>query len=273
MSVTPHDFDYIKNLVFKHSAIVLDAGKEYLVSSRLNPVAKKAGVNSIGELVSKLKASGSAGLLTEVIEAMTTNETSFFRDLHPFETLKSAVFPQLIQARRTVKSLRIWCGASSSGQEPYTISMVIKENFPELANWNIQILCTDISQEMLDRTKNGEYSQLEVNRGLPITKLVKFFSQSGTQWKAKDDLRKFIHTQPLNLAGTWPSIGQFDLIFIRNVLIYFDSNTKKQIMAKVRSVLKPDGFFFLGATETTLNLDDKFERITTGKTTYYRKLA
>ena len=270
MAIATTDMSYVRELILERSAIVIDAEKEYLVQSRLEPVAKEAGLGSLEELVAKLQGTPYGPLHKKVVEAMTTNETSFFRDTAPFEALKVNVLPDLIAKRASQKNLNIWCGASSSGQEPYTIAMVIREHFPELANWNIQFYATDISTEMLDRCRAGKFSQLEVNRGLPAQLLVKYFTKKGLGWQISEDLRNLIKFQEMNLSGTWPIFPKFDIIFIRNVLIYFDVETKKRILGKTRQLLNPDGYFFLGGAETTLALDDAFQRVAVSGTSCYK---
>jgi chemotaxis protein methyltransferase CheR len=270
MTIGAGEFDYIRKLVRERSAIVLEPGKEYLAESRLMPVAREAGCESLEALVEKIRADRSGGLERRVIEAMTTNETTFFRDVHPFEALRSAVLPELLESRATERRLHIWCGASSSGQEPYSIAMVLRERWPVLGDWKIRVVASDLSREMLDRTREGRYSQLEVNRGLPAPMLVKWFEKQGTTWQVKPELRAMLELQEMNLAGPWPTLPTFDVVFMRNVLIYFDIETKQAILAKVRRLLRPDGWLFLGGAETTINLDAGFERMPVGKATAYR---
>jgi len=270
MAISEIDFNYVRQFVYQKAAIVLEDSKAYLVESRLQPLAKREGFASLEEFVGKLRAQPSHALHWNAVEAMTTNETYFFRDIHPFELLKTHVFPELIKKRAAEKQLNIWCAASSSGQEPYTIAMVIRENFPELAAWKINFICSDISKEMLDRCREGCYSQLEVNRGLPAPLLIKYFQKIGTEWKIKEDLRKMIDLRQMNLAQAWPALPPMDFIFIRNVLIYFDLETKKGIMGRLRRVLKPDGYLFLGGAETTINIDESFKRTQVDKSAYYQ---
>lgn len=261
MALTTADFDLIRKMIYEQSAIVLEPGKEYLVEARLQPLAQREGLTTIQELVAKMRQDKSNGLQQKVVDAMTTNETSFFRDIHPFETFKKFVVPDIMAKRATVREFNIWCGASSSGQEPYTLAMVLRENFPALTTWKINFIATDISQQMLTRSRNGIYSQLEINRGLPAAYLVKYFQRVSMDWQVKDDLRKMIEFKELNLCQNWPLMPRLDVVFMRNVLIYFDVNTKKTILGKVRQLMKPDGYLFMGAAETTLNLDDNFVRM------------
>lgn len=270
MAISENDFKYVCEFVYQKAAIVLEDSKAYLVESRLAPLAKKEGFNSLAEFVAKLRSQPTNGMHWNVIEAMTTNETYFFRDIHPFDLLKKNVFPELIKKRAATRELNIWVAAASSGQEPYTIAMVIRENFPELATWKVNMLCSDISKEMLDRCREGAYSQLEVNRGLPAPLLIKYFQKIGTEWKIKDELRKMLDLRQINLAQSWGLLPAMDIVFIRNVLIYFDQETKKTIMARLRNVLKPDGYMFLGGAETTINIDDAFKRTQVDKSAYYQ---
>ncbi len=263
------DFDFIAQLVHRRSAIVLEPGKEYLAESRLEGLARDNGLGSVGELVARMR-SGALDVSDAVVDAMTTNETSFFRDAHPFNALRDSVLPELIEARRVARAITIWCGASSSGQEPYSVAMIIREHFPELATWQVRILATDISPSMLARTREGRFSQLEVNRGLPAPMLVKHFTRDGMHWVVSEDLRRMVSTQYLNLNERWPVMPPIDLVLLRNVLIYFDVPTKQQILAKVRQQLRPDGLLLLGGAETTMNLDANFERVLHGRSTWYR---
>jgi chemotaxis protein methyltransferase CheR len=268
--ISAGEFEFIRKLVRERSAIVLEPGKEYLAESRLMPVARQEGCASLQDLVERIRADRSGGLERKVIEAMTTNETTFFRDVHPFEALRKKVLPDVLAARAAERALNIWCGASSSGQEPYSIAMVLRECQAALAGWTVRVLASDISSEMLERTREGRYSQLEVNRGLPAPMLVKWFEKQGTAWQVKPELRVMLELHEMNLAAAWPVFPPFDVVFMRNVLIYFDVETKQHILSKVRRLLRPDGWLFLGGAETTLNLDDGFERVPIDKATCYR---
>lgn len=260
MAISDLDFAHIQKLVLKRSAIVLDNDKKYLVESRLSPIIRTENLSGFNQLVDDLKSPGGEPLIKKVVEAMTTNETSFFRDVKPFEALKTTILPEIIEARRSERRLSIWCAAASSGQEPYTISMVIRENFPELLNWDLTILGTDLSSQILDRARAGVYSQLEMNRGLPAQLLVKYFTKEGIVWEAKPDLRNMMEFREMNLATTWPTLPKMDIIFLRNVLIYFDLATKRSIVGRAGKLLAQDGYLFLGSAETTLNINDGFER-------------
>jgi chemotaxis protein methyltransferase CheR len=268
--ITAPDFDYIRTIVKARSAIVLEPGKEYLAQSRLEPVARLAGLPSIAHLVAQLRSDPRSPLHGAVIDAMTTNETSFFRDVHPFESLRTVVLPQLIARHQTSRTLNIWCAAASSGQEPYTVAMVIREHFPALDGWNVKIIATDLSPTMLERTRLGWYSDLEVGRGMPLPLLHKWFTRDGAGWSVDPRLRAMVVCRPLNLVEPWPAMPPLDLVFLRNVLIYFDLPTKQAILQRVRRVMSPDGHLLLGGSETTLNIDASFERVPCGKTSWYR---
>jgi len=270
MSLTAAEFDYIRRLVLEQSAIVLDDDKQYLAESRLLPVARREGFDSLGSLVASLLAKKPDGLHRHVVEAMTTNETSFFRDFHPFEALRKSILPQLLISRASSKELNIWSAACSSGQEPYSIAMLLREDFPGLTGWNIKLIASELSAEMLARAREGRYSQLEVNRGLPAKLLVKYFRQHGVDWQIAEELRSRVEFVAINLAGYWPVLPPMDIILMRNVLIYFGVETKKKLLRKARQLLRQDGLLFLGGAETTFNLDDSFERVQFDRTICYR---
>lgn len=266
-------FEYVRKLVLDRSSIALESTKGYLVESRLTPLARKQGLANVGELVAVLRRTPYGQLHDQVVDAMTTNETSFFRDLAPFEVLKTSILPELIGRRSTRRALNIWSAACSSGQEMYTIAIVLREHFPQLATWKVRIFATDLCQEMLQRAAAGVYSQAEVNRGLPAPYLVKYFERNGLQWIAKPELRQMMTVQRLNLTESWAAVPTMDVVFMRNVLIYFVPETKKLILGKVHRQLASDGTLLLGGAETTLGLDDRFARVPSGKTTIYRPSA
>ena len=271
--VSDRDFEYIRQLIRERSGIVLGDEKRYLVESRLAPVVQTHDLASLGEFVRQLRIRPFGSLHRQVVEAMTTNETSFFRDRHPFEVLRKNILPELIERRANVRQLRIWCAACSSGQEPYTIAMLLREHFPELATWSVQLLGTDLDTAILTRAREGRYSQLEVNRGLPAPFLVKFFEKTGSNWQIKRSVRDMVQMEQLNLTGTWPSMPTWDIVFMRNVLIYFGVDNKKLILGRVRQSMKSDGYLFLGGAETTMNLDLEFERAPLAKAGCYRLRA
>jgi len=248
--VTPQDFDYLRQLLRQRSGLVLSAEKQYLAESRLLPVARKHGLAGLGELVGKLKVTTAAAPLTvEVIEAMTTNESFFFRDKVPFEHFRLTIMPALLAARAREKRIRIWCTAAATGQEPYSLAMSLKAIGPALAGWRVEILATDLSNEVLAKAKAGIYNQFEVQRGLPIQQLVKFFSQVGEAWQIAEEIRAMVKFRPLNLLADFSSLGTFDLVFCRNVLIYFDQDTKTGVLNRIARQMPADGFLILGAAE------------------------
>lgn len=271
--MTTADFDYVRGYVRKEAAIVLEPGKEYLVESRLLTLARKEKIDTIDDLVRHLRTGPQNGLHRKVVDAMTTNESSFFRDLHPFEALKKYTLPELMGRRVKERQLSIWCGAASTGQEPFTFLMVLAEHFPELLKWDLKFIATDLSTEVLARARAGRFSQLEVNRGLPAALLVKYFTRRGNEWEFDETLRQRVVFQELNLIKDWPILPAADIVFLRNVLIYFDVDTKKTILGKVRRLLRPGGSLFLGGAETTLNIDDAFQRVVLDKTTCYQVKA
>jgi chemotaxis protein methyltransferase CheR len=260
------DFDYVRKLVYEHSAIVLGDTKDYLVDARLAPLAHREGLGSVAELVRTLRR-GSTRLRDEVIAAMATNETTFFRDVHPFEALADVVIPDVL-SRNGGRSLALWSGAASTGQEAYSMAMIVRERFPSLTN--VRILGTDLSDDVLDRARAGRFPQLEINRGLPARLLVKYFTRDGTAWQLSDLIRNAVTFRRMNLARPFEGVPTMDVIFMRNVLIYFDVPTKVEVLRRVAQVLRPGGYLFLGGAETTYGINDSFERVYSGKTVFYR---
>ena len=252
------DYEFLRKLLKERSGLDLSADKQYLVESRLLPLARRAGLPGIAELVQKLKG-GADAMTTEVVEAMTTNETFFFRDKTPFDHLGDTILPAMLQARANRRSLRIWCAASSTGQEPYSIAMCLREKAQALSGWRIEIVATDLSQEVLEKSRSGIYSQFEVQRGLPIQLLVKYFRQIGELWQINPDIRAMVQHRALNLLHDFSQLGRFDVIFCRNVLIYFDQDTKTNIFGRLARLIEPDGFLVLGAAETVVGLTEAFK--------------
>jgi chemotaxis protein methyltransferase CheR len=255
--VTPLDYEYLRKILKERSGLDLSADKQYLVESRLIPLARRVGLPGIAELVQKIKA-GNEALTSDVVEAMTTNETFFFRDKIPFDHLREAVLPALVKARASRRALRIWCAASSTGQEPYSIAMCVKE-FAALAGWRVEIVATDLSQAVLEKSKAGIFSQFEVQRGLPIQMLVKYFTQTGELWQLKADIRAMVQHRQLNLLQDFSHLGTFDVVFCRNVLIYFDQDAKVGIFDRLARMLEPDGVLALGAAESVVGISDAFK--------------
>jgi chemotaxis protein methyltransferase CheR len=258
--VTPADYDYLRKFLKERSGLDLSPDKQYLVESRLLPLARRTGVPGIPDLVLKIR-NGDGRLATDVVEAMTTNETFFFRDKIPFDHLRDTVMPGMIQARAARKSLRIWSAASSTGQEPYSIAMCLKEMGAALAGWRIEIVATDLSLEVLEKSKAGIYTQFEVQRGLPIQLLMKYFTQSGELWQLNADVRAMVQFRQLNLLQDFSHLGTFDVIFCRNVLIYFDQDTKAVIFERLAKAMEADGTLLLGAAESVVGISDAFRPV------------
>jgi chemotaxis protein methyltransferase CheR len=259
--VTPHDYDFLRRLLRERSGLVLSADKQYLVESRLVPVARRAGLAGLADLVQKLRDAGAEQLVTEVVEAMTTNESFFFRDKLPFEHFRETIMPTLMTARALQRRIRIWCAASSTGQEPYSIAMLLKEMGDLVAGWRIEIIATDISCEVLEKAKAGIYSQFEVQRGLPIQQLVKYFTQIGDTWQISPEIRAMVQYRPFNLLADFAHLGVFDVVFCRNVLIYFDRETKAGVLERIARITERDGYLMLGAAETVVGLTESFKPV------------
>jgi len=265
--ISSSDFDFVRDLVYRVSAIALEQDMQYLVESRLTSLARKTDYAGFTELLAGLRAGRDPALADRVVEAMTTNETSFFRDSHPFETLCKEVLPSIAKAHSD--TIYIWCAACSTGQEPYTIAMAIHEYCPQLAS-RISIKGTDISAEVVAKAAAGKYNRLEVNRGLPMQLLTKYFEQRGLSWEVSPKLREMVSFEQLNLISEWRGLPSMDIIFLRNVLIYFDPDVKTRILQNTEKVLKPGGCLFLGLSETTLNLNTDYQRVTTDRSHYYK---
>ncbi len=255
----PEDFDLFAKVLKENSGLVLTRDKAYLLDSRLTPVARKHRLGGLEDIAAKLKGRPDKAVLNDVVEAMTTNESSFFRDTKPFDQFRKIVLPALLAARAGTKRLRIWSAASSSGQEAYSLAMILKEEAAKVAGWKIEIVGTDLSAEMVERSKSGTYSQFEVQRGLPITHLVKYFKQAGDRWQINQDLRSMVTFKTYNLLHDLKPLGQFDIIFCRNVLIYFDQPTKTKVLAAIGKSMPTDGYLFLGGAETVLGITTAFK--------------
>jgi chemotaxis protein methyltransferase CheR len=255
--MTPLDYDYLQKMLKDRSGLMLSADKKYLLESRLLPLARKAGVAGISDLVAKMKG-GSEALILDVVEAMTTNETFFFRDKTPFDHFKDTVVPELLRVRAGRRSLRIWCAAASTGQEPYSLAMILKEMGAALNGWRVEIVATDLSPEVLEKSRSGIYTQFEVQRGLPIQLLVKHFTQVGALWQLNADTKAMVQFRPFNLLQDFAPLGKFDIVFCRNVLIYFDQPTKTDIFKRLAKASEADGYLFLGAAETVVGLTDQY---------------
>jgi chemotaxis protein methyltransferase CheR len=266
--MTALDYEYLRKLVRERSGLVLSSDKQYLVESRLLPVARRAGLANLAELVARLRAPDSEALAAAVVEAMMTNESFFFRDKIPFEHFRDIIMPELIAARAARRRVRIWCAAASTGQEPYSLAMLLKEMGDRISGWRIEIIATDISNEVLERGRAGIYSQFEVQRGLPIALLLKYFTQVGDSWQIATSLRAMVQFLPLNLIGDFHHLGVFDVVFCRNVLLYFDQQTKNRVLDRVARVMDGDGYLVLGAAETVVGLTDCFRPLVRARGLY-----
>jgi chemotaxis protein methyltransferase CheR len=263
MSLSTADYDFVRLLAARESALYLSDQKGYLVEARLSPIAEREGCASVTELVTRLRTGG-ATLRADVVQSLTTNETSFFRDVHPFDALRDVVVPAAIQARGRAD---IWSAAASTGQEAYSVAMIAANHFPTAS---VSILGTDLSREVITRAAAGEFTQLEVNRGLPVAMLVRHFERVGSRWRIREDIRRRVRFQQLNLARPWPTLPRMDVVLLRNVLIYFDAAAKRAALAQVARVLAPGGVLFLGGAETTYGLVDGWQRVSVGRSVFYR---
>ena len=267
--ITKESYSFLQQYVYQTSGIVLDDDKGYLLEARLAPIVRKANLKSINDLCLLIRAKQRADLTQEIIEAMTTNETLFFRDALPFKVLREALLPPLLEQRKSLRRLSFWSAASSSGQEAYSLMMMLFEM--GLRDWKIDVLGTDLSERILDKARGGRYLQIEVNRGLPASHLVKYFTRQGTEWQIKDEIRQRVRFQSFDLRKPMQGLGPFDFVLCRNVLIYFDVATKKQILRGIEGTLQSGGYLLLGAAETTLELNNSFERRFIDGVSFYRK--
>ncbi len=257
--MSPADYDFLRAVLKERSGLVLGDGKQYLVESRLVPIARKAGFAGVGELMRMLR-NPREPLIADVVEAMTTNESFFFRDKVPFEQFRNTMVPALLAARPN-RRIRIWCAAASSGQEPYSLAMCLAEVREKIRGWSIEILATDISTEVVEKATAGVYSQFEVQRGLPIHLLIKYFTQVGDLWRISPEIAAMVQFRPLNLLKEFSHLGYFDVVFCRNVLIYFDQQTKAKVLQKIARISRADGYLVLGTAETVVGLSDAFRPV------------
>jgi chemotaxis protein methyltransferase CheR len=253
------EYDYVCKLLKERSGLVLSSDKQYLLESRLLPIVRRLDLGSLSGLVAKLRAPGSEPLIVQVAEAMATNESFFYRDKVPFDNFNEAIMPAFIAARANQRRLRIWCAAASTGQEPYSLAMCLKEMRHKLNGWRIDIVATDLSLEVLEKATAGVYSQFEVQRGLPVQMLVRYFTQNGDTWQISPEIRAMVQYRPFNLLRDFGPLGKFDVVFCRNVLIYFDQATKVGVFERLARVTETDGYLVLGAAETVVGLTDVFK--------------
>ncbi|MCW5730310.1 MAG: protein-glutamate O-methyltransferase CheR [Alphaproteobacteria bacterium] len=257
--MTPQDFDYIAAVLRQRSGLVIMPDKTYLLESRLVPLARRRGLGGLDQLIQRMRVVRDEKLTAEVVEAMTTNESFFFRDGKPFEIFRQQTLPSLIASRAQQRQIRIWSAACSTGQEPYSLAMILREEAARLAGWRIDILATDLSVEVLERAKLGLYTQFEVQRGLPIQFLLKYFAQVNDMWQIEPSVRSMVRFRQYNLLDDPTPLGGFDVIFCRNVLIYFDQPTKRLILDRMSQLIPPDGALYLGGAETVLGVSDSFK--------------
>jgi chemotaxis protein methyltransferase CheR len=267
--IVRENYAFLQQFVHRTSGIVLGDGKEYLLEARLMPIVRKAQLNSINELCAAIRSGSKAELNRQVVDAMTTNETLFFRDATPFKVLREKILPELVEKRKLQKRLSFWSAASSSGQEAYSLAMMLRES--GLSDWKIDIFGTDLSETMVERARAGRYMQIEVSRGLPAPMLVKYFTRQGTEWVINDEVKRSVTFQQFDLRQSMASLGPFDFVFCRNVLIYFDVGTKKKILEQIETTLNRGAYLVLGAAETTIDITNVFERCVLDGSTFYKR--
>ncbi len=266
------DYSYLKKVLQKETGLSLGNDKEYLLLQRLTPLLKEEGISSISDLVLCLRQAMEARLRKRICDIMTTNETLFFRDRKPFDSVEKEIIPQLLKSRSNSRQLRIWSAASSTGQEAYSIAMILRGKFPVLRNWKIDITATDYSQDALKTAKKGTYSHFEVQRGLPAPMLIQNFKkEDANYWTIKPEIRSMVSFREMNLIKPFPHLGSFDIVFCRNVLIYFEDLIKVKVLRNISQVLRPDGYLFLGGAETILGVSSEFEKIPSVSVPCYRR--
>jgi chemotaxis protein methyltransferase CheR len=259
--VIASQFEYLKQFLKAKSGLILTNEKQYLVESRLLPVARRHNLAGLSELVQAMQKPTGAQLCVEVVEAMTTNESFFFRDGTPFQHFREVMLPAMLKARADRRTIRIWCAAASTGQEPYSLAICLKEAAQKIAGFRVEIIGTDLSNEVLEKAKTGIYSQFEVQRGLPIQMLLKYFTQKGDLWQVNPELRSMVQWRKLNLLENFSTLGSFDIVYCRNVLIYFDQPTKVDVLQRISKQMPADGYLVLGAAETVVGLTDAFRPV------------
>ncbi len=269
--MNPGSYAQLAELLLKRIGLVLGDGKEYLLTTRLTPIVEEQGFGTLDALIAALARPANRALVEQVVDAMTTNETSFFRDSRPFETLFNEVLPRLIERRAMTRKLSIWNAGCSTGQEPYSVVMGLSERHPELMSWNLQVTATDVSRTVIDRAQTGRYNHFEVQRGLPVQYLIKYFEQDEREYQLKHEIRRRVNFKALNLMEPFNSVGEHDIIFVRNVLIYFDPEVKRDILERMCNCLAPDGVLFLGSTESMIGITKTMERVTECSTVVFRR--
>jgi chemotaxis protein methyltransferase CheR len=261
------NYRFLQEQVYSQTGIVLDGEKQYLFESRLSPIVRQLGLGSINDLCALLHSTPQAAIGRQVVEAMTTNETYFFRDPAHYDAIRLELLPRLKEERRDTRRLRFWSAAASTGQEAYSLAMLLLES--GLSDWDIQILGTDFSSQVLERARSGKYQQIEVNRGLPAAMVVKHFRRAGVDWQLSDQVRRMATFDTIDLRKSMRTLGPFDLVFCRNVMIYFDAETKRKILKELHGTLFRGGWLLLGGAETAFGVDEWFERKTIGNAIVY----
>lgn len=269
--IRPEDFEFLQRVVREEAGLMLEPGKEYLAETRLGILARREGLESLQRLIQKIRGEPPTGALRRrAVEAMLTHETSFFRDPQVFEVIRRRVLPELITLRSAEKRLDVWCAAAASGQEPYSLAMVVREYQPVLSGWTVRMMATDLSEPVLARARRGEFSGLEMGRGLSRELRDRHFRVHGSTWRIRDELRDMVEFTRMNLAGPWTGLPRFDLVLMRNVLIYFEAAEKRAVLERLRQHLRPGGLLFLGSTETSFQIHGGFERVTLDGVSAYR---
>lgn len=267
------EYRFIRDLLLHDAGIELEDGSEDFVAGRLSTVVRETGASSLSEFMARVYGDPRGALRQRIVEACVTHETMFFRDQHPFDALRQTILPAVMDARRSTRTINIWSACCSSGQEPYSLAMLMAEDFPELDGWNVRILATDISRAVLQKARAGTYNSFEMNRGLSAEMRTRYFRPAGTAWQVKDELRRRIEFRELNLVEPWANLPSFDIVFMRNVLIYIEARARKDILRRVRETLKTDGYLFLGGTEPALDMVDTFEAEKVGRAIAHRPRA
>jgi chemotaxis protein methyltransferase CheR len=270
MSLSSASFEYVRSTLRQRSAHHLEDDKAYLVETRLAPVARRHGFESVEAFVLRVRARENEKLLAEIVEAMTINETFFFRDEQPFVVLRDQVLPELVRRRASTRTLNIWSAACSSGQEAYSIAILLCHYFPMLAGWNVRVIASDLSSEMLERARKGRYTDLEVSRGLAPELLAAHFEKHNNHWLVRPEARRLVDFHCINLHGPWPSLPPLDVVLLRNVLIYFHLAAKQQVLERARRALCPDGYLLLGGAETTHNVTDGFQPVSFDQVSFFQ---
>jgi chemotaxis protein methyltransferase CheR len=265
--IRPENYRFLQQHVYSHAGIVLEGDKHYLFETRLSPMVRELGLGSINDLCALLLATRETEIGRQVVEAMTTNETYFFRDPAHYDAIRTVLLPRLKREKEDKRTLRFWSAAASTGQEAYSLAMILLDE--GFRDWNIQILGTDFSSPVVERAKSGIYQQIEVNRGLPAARLVKHFRRSGVNWHLSDDVRRMVRFETVDLRKSMRALGPFDLVFCRNVMIYFDAETKKKMLRELHGTLLRKGWLLVGGAETAFGADEWFDRETAGAATVY----